>query len=81
MQGVLNKGKESVQTKREGKCGHDQKLVGYRPKKRLTLFGEVEWKRPYSQCQAEKSEQGGEKERHHPDNCVKTSLPKEGHFR
>ena len=47
MEGVLKKGQEAVPTKIEGKCGHAQKLVGYRPKKLLTLFGEVEWKRPY----------------------------------
>lgn len=75
MEGVLNKGKESVQTKIEGKCGHDQKLVGYRPKKMLTLFGEVEWKRPYYQCQGEKSEEGGEKE--HAEPCSHGSCPED----
>ena len=75
MEAVLNKGKEAVQTKREGKCGHDQKLVGYRPKKMLTLFGEVEWKRPYYQCQAEKSEEGGEKE--HAEQCSHGSCPED----
>lgn len=53
MEGRINKGKESepVSTRIEGKCGHHQKLVGYRPKKLLTLFGEVELKRAYYQCQ------------------------------
>ena len=53
MEGRMNRGKESepVPTRREGKCGHDQKLVGYRPKKLITLFGEVELKRAYYQCQ------------------------------
>ena len=32
MEGALNKGKEAVQTKREGKCGQEQELVGYRRK-------------------------------------------------
>jgi len=40
-------------TKMQGECGHQQKLVGYRSKKLLTLFGEVEWKRAYYQCQVE----------------------------
>src|SRR5438045_5759854 len=63
MEGVLNKEKESVQTKVEGECGHDQNLVGYRPKKMLTLFGEVEWKRPYYHCQVEREEkEEGKKE-------------------
>ena len=43
MDGVLNKEKASVQPKIEGECGHDQELIGYRTKKMLTLFGEVEW--------------------------------------
>ena len=51
----MKKGKESepVPTKMQGECGHQQKLVGYRSKKLLTLFGEVEWKRAYYQCQVE----------------------------
>jgi len=53
MEGRMNKGEESasVPTRIEGKCGHHQKLVGYRPKKLITLFGEVELKRAYYQCQ------------------------------
>ena len=53
MEGRMNKGKESetVPASREGKCGHNQKLVGYRTKKLITLFGEVELKRAYYQCQ------------------------------
>ncbi len=44
---------EPVPTQLQGECGHQQKLVGYRSKKLLTLFGEVEWKRAYYQCQVE----------------------------
>ena len=44
---------EAVPTQMQGACGHQQKLVGYRSKKLLTLFGEVEWKRAYYQCQVE----------------------------
>jgi len=53
MEGRMNKEKESepVSTRIEEKCGHHQKLVGYRPKKIITLFGEVELKRAYYQCQ------------------------------
>jgi hypothetical protein len=50
-----------VSTKIQGECGHDQKLVGYRKKKLLTMFGEVEFKRAYYQCQIDKereNEQG-----------------------
>jgi hypothetical protein len=37
----------------QGECGYEQKLVGYRIKKLLTLFGEIEYKRAYYQCQTE----------------------------
>jgi hypothetical protein len=61
MEGRMNRMKEPVLTKIEGKCGHDQKLVGYRIKKLLTMFGEVELKRAYYQCQmveGQEEEQG-----------------------
>ena len=57
MEGGMKKGKESVPTKIKGECGHQQKLVGYRSKKLLTLFGEVEWKRAYYQCQVEEGQE------------------------
>src|SRR5579863_1018893 len=44
---------EPVPSRMVGECGHQQQLVGYRAKKLLTLFGEVEWKRAYYQCQVE----------------------------
>jgi Uncharacterised protein family (UPF0236) len=75
MEAVLTTGKEAAPTKRAGKCGHDQKLVGYRPKKLLTLFGQVQWKRPYYQCQREKAEEGGEKEQAEP--CSHGSCPED----
>ncbi len=55
MEGRLRKGQESepVPTTQQGACGHQQTLVSYRSKKLLTLFGEVEWKRAYYQCQVE----------------------------
>ena len=55
MEGRMKQGNasEPVPTKMQGACGHPQKLVGYRSKKLLTLFGEVEWKRAYYQCQVE----------------------------
>jgi hypothetical protein len=55
MEGGMKKGQESepVSGKMQGECGHQQQLVGYRSKKLLTLFGEVEWKRAYYQCQVE----------------------------
>src|SRR6266699_3306086 len=59
MEGRMKKGKESepVPTRREGNCGHAQKLVGYRTKKLITLFGEVELKRAYYQCQVEEGQE------------------------
>ncbi len=53
MEGRMKPGRESVPTKMHGACGHQQHLVGYRAKKLLPLFGEVEWKRAYYQCQVE----------------------------
>ena len=55
----MRKGQESelVPTKMQGECGHQQQLVGYRSKKLLTLFGEVEWKRAYYQCQVEEDKE------------------------
>jgi len=58
MEGALKQGEETVQTSIEGVCGHKQSLVGYRPKNILTLFGVVEYKRPYYHCQ----EEGGNEE-------------------
>src|SRR5205085_10725754 len=59
MEGRMNKGKESepVPARRAGKCGHAQKLVGYHTKKLITLFGEVELKRAYYQCQVEEGQE------------------------
>jgi hypothetical protein len=37
--------------RRQGACGHQQRLVGWRAKTLLTLLGQVEWCRPYYQCQ------------------------------
>src|SRR6266852_6233855 len=53
----MKKGKEVVPTQMKGECGHQQKLVGYRAKKLLTLFGEEEWKRAYYQCQVEEDKE------------------------
>lgn len=50
--------REPAISQRQGSCGHQQHLVGWRPKKLLTLLGEVPWSRPYYQCQLEVSEQG-----------------------
>jgi len=36
--------------RREGSCGHCQRLVGERPKELLTLVGKVRFVRPYYQC-------------------------------
>jgi hypothetical protein len=36
--------------RRQGNCGHRQRLVGERPKELLTLVGKVRFVRPYYQC-------------------------------
>ncbi len=36
--------------RRQGRCGHRQRLVGERPKELLTLVGPVTFVRPYYQC-------------------------------
>ncbi len=38
------------QARRQGACGHRQRLVGERPKQLLTLMGKVTLRRPYYQC-------------------------------
>jgi hypothetical protein len=55
MQGRLNQGKEVEKApgKIVGACGHEQHLVGYRPRQLLTVLGKVELKRAYYQCQVE----------------------------
>lgn len=70
MEGRMNKESEPVPTRIEGKCGHNQNLVGYRTKKLITLFGEVEWKRAYYQCQVR---EGQEEEQLH--KCTHGEAP------
>ncbi len=55
MQGRLNHGKQVQKApgKIVGACGHEQHLVGYRPRQLLTVLGKVELKRAYYQCQVE----------------------------
>lgn len=49
---VLNgQARQEAPARREGSCGHRQRLVGLREKEVLTLVGQVKWKRPYYQCQ------------------------------
>jgi hypothetical protein len=52
MESILNRGEqeERAATRREGSCGHQQRLVGERPKELLTLLGKVKFRRPYYQC-------------------------------
>ena len=52
MEGILNQGEqaEGAATRREGSCGHQQRLVGERPKELLTLLGKVKFRRLYYQC-------------------------------
>jgi len=43
--------RQEAPARREGSCGHRQRLVGLREKEVLTLVGKVRWQRPYYQCQ------------------------------
>lgn len=49
---VLNhpRSENRPQARRQGECGHKQRLVGERPKQLLTLMGKVTIRRPYYQC-------------------------------
>jgi hypothetical protein len=49
---VLNapRAEKRPQARRQGACGHQQRLVGERPKQLLTLMGKVTVRRPYYQC-------------------------------
>lgn len=52
LEGVLNSRlrEQRPVARREGSCGHRQRLVGERPKELLTLVGKVRFVRPYYQC-------------------------------
>ncbi len=54
LEGVLNSRlrEQRPEARREGRCGHRQRLVGERPKELLTLLGTVTFVRPYYQCLA-----------------------------
>jgi Uncharacterised protein family (UPF0236) len=60
LEGVLDSRlrEERPAARRQGSCGHRQRLVGERPKELLTLVGKVRFVRPYYQC-LEVSEQDG----------------------
>jgi hypothetical protein len=49
MQRVLSETgpEEQAPGERVGSCGHQQQLVGYRPKQVLTLLGKITFKRAY----------------------------------
>jgi hypothetical protein len=52
MEGVLNSRLHERRpvARRQGSCGHVQRLVGERPKELITLVGPVRFVRPYYQC-------------------------------
>jgi hypothetical protein len=62
MEQILNHREEQAErpTKREGECGHKQRLVGMRSKQLHTLMGKVTIERAYYQCLVEKGEQSAE---------------------
>ena len=47
---------EAPTKRRVGKCGHEQRLMGERPKQVLTLLGKITVRRAYYRCQREKNE-------------------------
>src|SRR5438034_1605591 len=55
MQSVLSEAapEEQAPGERVGSCGHQQQLVGYRPKQVLTLLGKLTFNRAYYQCVVE----------------------------
>ena len=58
MEQILNHAGEQAERpcRREGECGHQQRLVGRRPKQLHTLMGKVTIRRPYYQCVVEEEE-------------------------
>lgn len=48
---------ERPAARRLGACGHEQRLVGERPKQVLTLLGKVTMRRAYYQCLIEEAEE------------------------
>lgn len=47
---------EVTEKRRVGTCGHEQRLMGERPKQVLTLLGKLTVRRAYYHCQPDKSE-------------------------
>jgi hypothetical protein len=69
---VLNAPGEANQAhaRREGSCGHRQRLVGIREKRVLTVMGKITVRRPYYQCiQQEKWQKGQEPSTGHHGNA------------
>ena len=54
LEGILNSRlrEQRPVARRQGSCGHRQRLVGARPKQLLSLVGPVAFVRPYYQCLA-----------------------------
>ncbi len=49
-------GQEAGEKRRVGKCGHEQRWMGERPKQVLTLLGKITVRRAYYHCQRDESE-------------------------
>src|SRR3989440_10533034 len=58
MEQILNHTAEETErpSRREGECGHQQRLVGIRPKQLHTLMGKVTIRRAYYQCMLQEEE-------------------------
>ncbi len=59
---IMNGAREEncAPARREGACGHRQRLVGEREKTVLTMMGKITLHRPYYQCMEKEKEQNGE---------------------
>ena len=58
MEQILNHTAEEAErpSRKEGECGHQQRLVGIRPKQLHTLMGKVTIRRSYYQCMVEEEQ-------------------------
>lgn len=57
MESILNHVGEERKARRDGDCGHRQRLVGMRPKQLHTLMGKVTIRRAYYQCLTKEEEE------------------------
>lgn len=71
MESILNHAGEEEERKarRDGECGHRQRLVDMRPKQLHTLMGKVTIRRAYYQCLTKKEEESAVMGKRHTMRC------------